>query len=357
MIDLITYGFDNYFEMQITKDDLSEGLIPARVISIQKETYRVVSSLCEKDAKLKGSYFYQDSEYNTYPAVGDFVLVKPNEYGDDIIHNVLDRKTSFQRTNPSYRNASTMLGNQVVATNFDYVFIMMSLNQDFNIRKLERYVITGFTSGATPVILLTKADLCLEFEPYIEQINELIPGVDVLAISSHTGYGLLDLSKYLAPRKTVVFLGSSGIGKSSLVNVLASNDLMKVNDIRESDSRGHHTTTHRHLFLLENGVNIIDTPGMRELELWDVGDSLGDTFADINELKEQCRFKDCKHENEPDCAIKNAMASGTLDASRYKSYQKLLKEAKRGERKASFLKVKTNANKNKSKYEQSSKIK
>lgn len=357
MIDLLTYGFDNHFEQQITKEDLGEGFIPARVISVQKETYRIISTLCENNAKLKGSYFYQGSEYTTYPAVGDFVLIKPNEYGDDIIYKVLDRKTSFQRTNPSYRNITTMLSTQIVATNFDYVFIMMSLNQDFNIRKLERYVLTAFTSGAIPVILLTKADLCPEYEPYVSQIKELLPSVDVLAISSHTGLGLYDLTKYLVPRKTVVFLGSSGIGKSSLVNILANNELMKVNTIREVDSRGHHTTTHRELFLLDNGVNVIDTPGMRELELWDIGDSLDDTFADINELKDQCKFKDCKHENEPDCAIKNAMDNGTLEVTRYKSYQKLLKEAKRGEKKAAFLKAKTNAAKNKSRNEHVSKKK
>ncbi|MDF2611047.1 MAG: ribosome small subunit-dependent GTPase [Lachnospiraceae bacterium] len=344
--DLKNYGFSNRFQQQITIEETSAGLIPARVVSVQKETYKIITNLGEKNAKLKGSVFYQESKYQLYPAVGDFVLIKPNELGDDTIYRVLERSSSFSRLNPTLRNNITGASEQIVAANFDYVFLMASLNHDFNVRRLERYLAAAWQSGGTPVIILTKADLC---ENYIEMVSELETiaiGVDIIVISSHTGFGMEQLEKYMQPGNTLVFLGSSGIGKSSLVNALAGRELMKVSEIRETDSKGHHTTTYRQLFTLDNGVLIIDTPGMRELGMWDVEDGLEVAFSDIEELSAACRFRNCSHTGEPGCAVLEALASGSLTKDRWKSYQKLLKEAKYSADKAAFLKSQKALNKN-----------
>ncbi|WP_253294658.1 ribosome small subunit-dependent GTPase A [Anaerocolumna aminovalerica] len=357
MINLKEYGFYDYFEKQINSEEKEEGIIPARVVSVQKESYKIVSEYGENNAKLKGSNFYQDSKYQIYPAVGDFVLIKPNNMGDDIIYRVLNRQSYFSRLNPTLRNNIANASEQIVAANFDYVFIMVSLNHDFNIRRLERYLAAAWQSGGTPVVLLTKADLCNNYEDMVYQVKEIAPAVEVLAISALTGVGMEDLNRFLKPCKTLVFLGSSGIGKSSLVNALAKEQLMKVNIIREEDSKGHHTTTYRQLFKLENGVLIIDTPGMRELGMWDVEVGLGETFSDIEELTNQCRFHDCSHKAEPGCAVKEALENGTLTTERWKSYEKLLKESKYSAKKADFMKRMSKNNKNAMKLQHNPKIK
>jgi ribosome biogenesis GTPase len=214
-----------------------------------------------------------------------------------------------------------------VAANFDYVFIMQSLNLDFNPKRLERYLTLAWQSGATPVILLTKADLVEDYWDYLTQVERVAAGVNTHVVSAHTGYGLNRLNAYLQPGKTVVFLGSSGVGKSSLVNALAGEEIMSVSAIREDDSKGRHTTTHRQLIRLKSGVMIIDTPGMRELGMWDVSEGLTDAFSDVTVHLGKCRFSDCRHETEPGCAIRAAIASGQLDAGRWESYQQLQEEA------------------------------
>ena len=346
MINLNEYGFFHDFEKQIKEEEKQEGFIPARVISVQKETYKIVSAYGEGNAKLKGSIFYQDAKYQTYPAVGDFIMIKPNLYGDHIIYRVLERKTYFSRINPTKRNSISSTSEQIVAANFDYVFIMASLNQDFNIRRMERYLAAAWQSGGTPVILLTKADLCDDCSDKIDEIKTIAPDVEVMAISSLTGMGMEKLQSFLKPGKTIVFLGSSGIGKSSLVNALANESLMKVNIIREADGKGHHTTTYRQLFKLDNGIIVIDTPGMRELGMWDVEAGISETFSDIEELISQCRFHNCTHKSEPGCAVKAALEEGTLSIERWNSYEKLWKESLHSAKKVDYLKKKTNAYKN-----------
>ncbi|BCJ95850.1 putative ribosome biogenesis GTPase RsgA [Anaerocolumna cellulosilytica] len=350
MINLSDYGYQDIFERQITENEQQTGLIPARVTSIQKENYQVVSAYGNNNAKLKGSLFYLDSKFVTYPAVGDFVLIKPNYQGDDIIYRVLERRTCFSRLNPSQPNAVNGSSAQIVASNFDYVFVMLSLNYDFNVRRAERYVAAAWQSGGIPIVVLTKQDLCIDYEEKAALLQSALPGIDIHVISAHTGFGIENLQKYLKPAHTLVFMGSSGIGKSSLINVLSGNVLMKVNSIREEDSKGRHTTTYRQLFRLENGVLLIDTPGMRELGIWDAEEGISETFADIEDLTSSCRFHNCRHQEEPGCAVKEAIQNGSLTNERWSSYLKLLKEARRSARKAAMLKSKKETTKTREKH-------
>ena len=294
--------------------------IPARVTAVHKERYEIVCEFGSTYARLKTKEYYVDTQ--DFPTTGDFVMINYIDNGDSQIIATLPRKTFFSRRDPG-----PIPRDQAVAANFDYVFIMQSLNMDFNPKRLERYLTLAWQSGATPVILLTKADLVEDYWEHLAQVERVAAGVNTHVVSAHTGYGLQRLNAYLQPGKTAVFLGSSGVGKSSLVNALAGEEIMTVNGIREDDSKGRHTTTHRQLIRLKSGVMIIDTPGMRELGMWDVSEGLGDAFSDVEAFLGKCRFSDCRHETEPGCAIKAAIANGELDASRWESYQKLKEEA------------------------------
>ena len=294
--------------------------IPARITAQHRERYEIVCEYGITHARLKTKEYYVGAEQ--FPTTGDFVMVNYIENGDSQIIATLPRRTFFSRREPG-----PVPRDQAVAANFDYVFIMQSLNLDFNPKRLERYLTLAWQSGATPVILLTKADLVEDYWDYLTQVERVAAGVNTHVVSARTGYGLNRLNAYLQPGNTVVFLGSSGVGKSSLVNALAGEEIMAVSGIREDDSKGRHTTTHRQLIRLKSGVMIIDTPGMRELGMWDVSEGLGDAFADVERFMGRCRFSDCKHESEPGCAIKAAIAAGELEAARWESYQKLKEEA------------------------------
>lgn len=299
-----------------------EGLpgIPARVTAVHKERYEIVCARDITHARLKTKEYFVESQ--DFPTAGDFVMIHYIENGDSLILATLPRRTCFSRREPG-----PIPRDQAVAANFDYVFIMQSLNQDFNPKRLERYLTLAWQSGATPVILLTKADLVEDYWDYLTRVERVALGVNTHVVSAHTGQGLNRLNAYLQPGKTVVFLGSSGVGKSSLVNALAGQDIMAVSAIREDDSKGRHTTTHRQLIRLSSGVMVIDTPGMRELGMWDVSEGLVDAFADVEKYLGRCRFSDCRHESEPGCAIKAAIAAGELDPMRWESYQNLKEEA------------------------------
>ena len=272
--------------------------------------------------------------------MGDFVMMDFVPSGDSRIFATLPRKTFFSRRDPTPGR-----GEQAVAANFDYVFIMQSLNQDFNERRLERYLTLAWQSGAVPVIVLTKADLTEEYEPYIRIAERIAPDVCVHVVSPRNGFGLEELRSYLKPGNTIALLGSSGIGKSSLVNALAEEELMRVNGIREDDSKGRHTTTHRQLIMLKSGAMIIDTPGMRELGMWDVSEGLGEAFADVEQYIGRCKFSDCRHLSEPGCAIKEAIAAGELSKARWDSYCKLKREAKYSDDKDARMREKQKRNK------------
>ena len=294
--------------------------IPARVTAVHKERYEIVCAHGITHARLKTREYFVDTQ--DFPTAGDFVMIQYIDNGDSLILATLPRRTCFSRREPG-----PIPRDQAVAANFDYVFIMQSLNQDFNPKRLERYLTLAWQSGATPVILLTKADLVEDYWDYLTQVERVALGVNTHVVSAHTGQGLSRLNAYLQPGKTVVFLGSSGVGKSSLVNALAGQELMAVSAIREDDSKGRHTTTHRQLIRLDSGVMVIDTPGMRELGMWDASEGLVDAFADVEKYLGRCRFSDCHHESEPGCAIKAAISAGELDPMRWESYQNLKEEA------------------------------
>ena len=294
--------------------------IPARVTAVHKERYEIVCQHGITHARLKTKEYYVNTQ--DFPTTGDFVMVNYIENGDSQILATLPRKTYFSRREPG-----PIPRDQTVAANFDYVFIMQSLNLDFNPKRLERYLTLAWQSGATPVILLTKADLVEDYWEYLTQVDRVAAGVNIHVVSAHTGQGLNRLNAYLQPGNTVVFLGSSGVGKSNLVNALAGEEIMAVSAIREDDSKGRHTTTHRQLIQLKSGVMIIDTPGMRELGMWDVSEGLSDAFTDVEAFLGRCRFSDCRHEKEPGCAIRAAIDAGELDIARWESYRKLQEEA------------------------------
>ncbi|MCG3088700.1 ribosome small subunit-dependent GTPase A [Sporosarcina sp. MB25] len=301
---------------------MKQKSLPGRVTLEHKRMYRVITEEGEWLSVCSGTMEHMASERRDFPAVGDWVAVEkmPGEQRG-IIHSLLPRTSLFSR-----KSAGMTITEQIIASNVNIVFLVMSLNQDFNERRLERYLIASYDSGALPVILLTKKDLCAEAEVFIEKAQRIAPGTDIIAVSNHTGEGLDEVQAILQNGKTAALLGSSGVGKSSLTNALLDDGKMEIQDIREDDAKGRHTTTHRELLLLPHGGILIDTPGMREFQLWDQGDSLDASFQDIDQLAHSCKFSDCQHKKEPGCAVQTAIAEGILPAERYDSYLKLQRE-------------------------------
>ena len=338
MVNLTQYGYTPFFMSQIHNNE--EGnLVPARIIAVHRNFYRAVSSHGETGARLAGSFRHEITDSAGFPAVGDFVVLRHNASGDSIITAVLERKSKFSR--PDYAGhsaayAKTVL-EQVIAANFDYVFIILSLNHDFNVRRIARYVAAAKESGGIPVVILTKADLTDDYSSQIQAAKNAAAGIDVIAVSVYTGHGLEKIREYMKPGNTFVFLGSSGVGKSSLANALAGEEIMTVSGIREDDSKGRHTTTHRQLILLKNGAMIIDTPGIREIGMWNAEEGLKETFSDIEQLLGTCRFSDCTHGSEPGCAILAAIEQGILDEDRWNQYLNLKKENRFVEDKSAYL--------------------
>lgn len=301
--------------------------IPARIIDIRRDLFTAVCAYGEVSAVMSGALrFEMDS---LFPAVGDFVLLRYNERGASAITQILPRHSKFSRTDFSGHAAGYVktIREQVVAANFDYVFMLSSLNRDFNVRRIARYITAARLSGGIPVVILTKADLCEDYDAPLRAVKETAEDIDVIAVSTVNGTGLSQLQRYLRPAVTVVLLGMSGVGKSTLINALAGCTLAAVNEIREKDARGRHTTTHRQLFMLPSGALVMDTPGMRELGLWDASDGLSAMFADIEALFTQCRFSDCRHGQEPGCAIREALACGALSSARWENYLAQKQEA------------------------------
>ncbi len=304
--------------------DFVIGHEPGRISSVNKNGCKVYTKNGEVRARVSGR-LRQDG---LYPAVGDWVALFSNDSGMYTIHAILPRKSKISR-----KDAGRVTGEQVIVTNIDIAFIMTSLNRDLNMRRLERYLAIVRQSDVDPVIVLNKSDICRDVDARINDVKAIAPEVPVHAISATEKAGMESLSIYLQDGKTVVLLGSSGVGKSSLINALEGAERQKVGAIREDDSRGRHITTVRELIMLEKGGVIIDNPGMRELQIWDASEGLHNTFPDIEELAVRCKFSDCQHETEPGCMIRKAIEEGRLPGVRFESYRKLQRELLAIERK------------------------
>jgi ribosome biogenesis GTPase len=319
------------------KDLCGEGLIPARVTAVHKERYEVASEKGNTFAVLKRGEYQGKDTAEEFPAVGDYVSLRYEEAGDSLIVKTLPRTSRFSRSNFSGHAAGyvkTVL-EQTVAANFDYVFLLSSLNHDFSVSRMERYLAMAHYSGAQPVIVLTKADVAVDAASKLQKARDIAAQTPIHMISAHTGEGLSDLNAYFAKGKTVIFLGSSGVGKSSLVNALVGEEVMTVNDIREDDSKGRHTTTHRQMIFMPGGAVVIDTPGLRELGVvWEAEEGIAETFADVENFLGRCRFSDCTHQNEPGCAVREAVEQGVLSKERMERYLKLVKETRFNARRA-----------------------
>jgi ribosome biogenesis GTPase len=300
----------------------SDGLLAARVSHEHTHIYRVLTAEGELLARVAGRLRHRAAARTDFPGVGDWVAIAPDTHGGDArIRAVLPRTSRFSR-----RAAGDATEEQIVAANIDTVFLVAGLDGDFNLRRLERYLVVASESGATPVVVLNKADLADDPDARVAEVRGLAPDVPVHAVSCEAPDSLKPLRQYLGPGQTAALLGSSGVGKSTIVNRLIGHDLLRTRSVRESDSRGRHASTSRQLVVLPGHGVVIDTPGMRELQLWETGEALAGTFADIEALAAGCRFRDCRHRSEPGCAVLAAQASGTLAPGRLASFHKLADE-------------------------------
>ena len=321
MYDLESLGWNSDFEAEF-QAHAKDGYSVARVALEHRGSYRVYTASGELPAVLTGRLRFIASSQAELPAVGDWVVIsQPHGESRTQIHAVLPRRSKFSR-----KAAGSETQEQVVAANIDTVFLVQGLDGDFNTRRLERYLVAAYESNATPVVILNKADLCDDVEQKLREVEATAFGIAAYAISSIDGRGVDRLDKYIGRGLTVAFLGSSGVGKSTLINRLIGENVQKTAEVREHDSRGRHTTTHRELIVLKSGGVLIDTPGMRELQLWDAGDSLGETFGDIESIAAACHFSDCSHKSEPGCAVREAIEQGSLERDRFDNYLKMEKE-------------------------------
>jgi ribosome biogenesis GTPase len=319
MESLRTYGWDD--ELADAFAAHGEGdAEPGRIVEEQRGMYRVVTGGGEVRAEIAGRLLRDKGE--SLPAVGDWVAVRHREGGESaVVRAVLPRRSQISR-----KVAGRTAREQVLAANVDTVFMVTSCNEDFSPRRIERYLIMIWESGANPVVLLHKSDLVEDPSAFVAAAEKVALGVPVHLTCATREDGLAPIAPHLRPRETVALLGSSGVGKSTIVNRLMGEEVQEVREVIEEDSRGRHTTRSRQLFLLPGGALVLDTPGLRELALWITDSGLGQAFADIEELAEGCRFADCIHDSEPGCAVKAEVEAGRLPADRLESYHQLRRE-------------------------------
>jgi ribosome biogenesis GTPase len=320
---LETYGWTPFFAEHFSPYAL-QGLVAGRICRDHQHLYRVYTEQGEAVATVAGRVRYRASGARESPVVGDWVALRllPRERRA-VIQAVLPRLSTFSR-----KVAASVTEEQVVAANIDTIFLTQGLDDDFNLRRIERYLLLAWESGARPIVILNKADLCDQVADLVRQVEEIAPGVPVHATSARFQQGFDELSTYLVRGRTVALLGSSGVGKSTLINRLLGRDLLRTREVRSEHSRGRHTTTHRELVMLPSGALVIDTPGLRELQLWEVAGALESAFPDIEALAVDCHFRDCRHEGEPRCAVRQAVADGALPSERLDSYLKLRLESR-----------------------------
>jgi len=308
------------------------GFVPARVAAQHRDLSVLLCELGVQAGEVSGRFRFRAAGLDDFPVVGDWTAVTPSGDGQAVIDAVLPRRTAFTR-----KAAGEIVQAQVAAANVDTVFLVSGLDGEFNSRRIERYLATTWNSGASPVVVLNKADLRSDLRDVIAAVTSIAPGVPVVAVSALPGSSLEALEPHLVPRKTVALLGSSGVGKSTLINRLLGEERFRTAPMSDADrGRGRHTTTARELVVLPGGALLIDTPGMRELQLWADDESLDRAFDDVEKLAARCRFDDCRHEQEPGCAVREAVRDGVLDAGRLESYLKLRRELR-------FLELKQDA--------------
>jgi ribosome biogenesis GTPase len=321
--ELQNIGFDVWFEKHF-KEMNKTDFFAARVIQVNKDNYLIRSEKKEIKAEVTGKLLF-NADSGSLPAVGDWVLV---QYFDNetlaIIHDVLPRKTTLKR-----KVAGKNIDYQILVANIDVAFIVQSLDSNFNLRRLERYLVMIHESDIQPIVLLSKSDLMDESElkNHINEIKKINSSITVASFSNFTEHGLDSINKLLQSRKTYCLLGSSGVGKTSLLNKLIGEEKYEVNAIREKDSRGRHTTTRRQMIFLANGSMIVDTPGLRELGIFNMEEGMSETFDEITQLAQGCQFSDCSHTHEKGCAVKHAVENKLIDENRYKNYLKIQKES------------------------------
>lgn len=320
-INLFDWGLDQ--ERQDVFEEQFSNYKLGRVVEEHKNLYRVITGEGYIIGKVAGKFIYKATDNTQYPSVGDWVILDMDKdaKGKAFIIHVMDRKSKFSR-----KIAGNTFEEQVVVANIDRIFICMSLNKDFNLKRLDRYTALAWDSGAMPVILLTKADLCLDVDEIYDKIAQTVIGIPIIIISMVDHRGIDEIKEYISYGKTTALIGSSGVGKSTLINRLIGNEVQHTQQIMDDD-RGKHTTTYRKLVKLNDGGILVDTPGMKEVGLLEDVEGLDDTFRDIMELSKACKFSDCHHRTEPGCAIKEAINNKELSQERYASYVKLKREA------------------------------
>lgn len=320
-MSILRWGWNDYFEAVWRDADRGDSM-PARVIAQDRGVWRVAGDFEECPAEAAGKLRLAAQEGADWPAVGDWLAVDLRERGSAaLIQEVLPRRSRLVR-----KMAGKRIAEQVIAANVDIALLVSALDGDFNPRRVERYLAQCWESGARPVIVLNKADVCETPQEKIEEMERVAMGVPVCSVSAKTGQRFDELEKLLARGQTIVLLGSSGVGKSTIVNRLLGRAIQEVREVRESHSRGRHTTTAREIFVLPSGALLMDTPGLRELQLWDADEGISQTFADIEALAARCHFGNCRHDSEPGCAVRAAVEAGELDLSRLENWRKLQRE-------------------------------